>query len=47
MTVEEEHTNLGGTLHGGLMATMADSISTWALLSAEQPAGLSTDLNIR
>jgi len=29
--VEEEHTNKGGTLHGGLSATLVDTISTLAL----------------
>ncbi|XP_003389589.1 PREDICTED: acyl-coenzyme A thioesterase 13-like [Amphimedon queenslandica] len=46
LTVGEEHTNLGGTLHGGLTATIIDSVSTWAIVSAEHPPGVSTDLNI-
>lgn len=31
LKVEEEHTNKGGTLHGGLSATLVDTISTLAL----------------
>lgn len=47
LTVEEEHQNRGGTLHGGLTATMVDNMTTLALLSMEdgQP-GVSVDLNI-
>ena len=47
LTVGEEHANLTGTLHGGLTATIIDSVSTWAIVSAEHPPGVSTDLNIR
>jgi acyl-coenzyme A thioesterase 13 len=45
--VAEEHQNAGGTLHGGLTATLIDSLTTMALLSTErgQP-GVSIDLNV-
>ncbi|XP_053800344.1 acyl-coenzyme A thioesterase 13 [Vidua chalybeata] len=47
MKVEEEHTNRGGTLHGGLTATLVDVVSTAALLYTERAApGVSVDMNI-
>lgn len=47
MKIEEEHTNRGGTLHGGLTATLVDVVSTAALLYTERAApGVSVDMNI-
>lgn len=47
MKVEEQHTNKFGTLHGGLTATLVDSISTMALMCTERgAAGVSVDMNI-
>ncbi|XP_074998325.1 acyl-coenzyme A thioesterase 13 isoform X2 [Calonectris borealis] len=47
MKVEEEHTNRGGTLHGGLTATLVDVVSTTALLYTERALpGVSVDMNI-
>ncbi|XP_022602958.1 acyl-coenzyme A thioesterase 13 [Seriola lalandi dorsalis] len=47
MRVEEEHTNRGGTLHGGLTATLVDVISTMAIMYSERGApGVSVDMNI-
>ncbi|KFZ64967.1 Acyl-coenzyme A thioesterase 13, partial [Podiceps cristatus] len=47
MKVEEEHTNRGGTLHGGLTATLVDVVSTTALLYTERAMpGVSVDMNI-
>ncbi|EDL32477.1 acyl-coenzyme A thioesterase 13 [Mus musculus] len=47
MKVEEQHTNKLGTLHGGLTATLVDSISTMALMCTERGApGVSVDMNI-
>ncbi|XP_070840101.1 acyl-coenzyme A thioesterase 13-like [Chaetodon trifascialis] len=47
MKVEEEHTNRGGTLHGGLTATLVDIISTVAIMNTERGApGVSVDMNI-
>uniref|UniRef100_W5MAR2 Acyl-coenzyme A thioesterase 13 n=2 Tax=Lepisosteus oculatus TaxID=7918 RepID=W5MAR2_LEPOC len=47
MKVEEEHTNRGGTLHGGLTATLVDIVSTTALLYTERAEpGVSVDMNI-
>nr|KAF6290103.1 acyl-CoA thioesterase 13 [Myotis myotis] len=39
LRVQEEHTNKLGTLHGGLTATLVDSISTMALLCTERGVG--------
>ena len=47
MTVLEEHQNRGGTLHGGMTSTLVDCVSTWALLSSNEPvAGVSVDLSL-
>ena len=46
MTVDDSHLNPVGTLHGGLTATLVDSISTLAIMSAESPPGVSVDMNI-
>ncbi|MBN3317588.1 ACO13 thioesterase, partial [Atractosteus spatula] len=47
MKVEDEHTNRGGTLHGGLTATLVDIVSTTALLYTERAEpGVSVDMNI-
>lgn len=47
MRVEEEHTNRGGTLHGGLTATLVDVVSTMAIMYSERGApGVSVDMNI-
>ncbi|XP_028412265.1 acyl-coenzyme A thioesterase 13-like [Dendronephthya gigantea] len=47
LTVEEEHQNVVGTLHGGFTATIIDSMTTMALLSRENgQSGVSIDLHI-
>lgn len=47
LKVEEDHTNKFGTLHGGLTATLIDSISTMALMGTERGLpGVSVDMNI-
>ncbi|KAJ8334288.1 hypothetical protein SKAU_G00399270 [Synaphobranchus kaupii] len=47
MKVEEEHTNRGGTLHGGLTATLVDIVSSAALTYTERGSpGVSVDMNI-
>ncbi|XP_074543433.1 acyl-coenzyme A thioesterase 13 [Halichoeres trimaculatus] len=47
LRVEEEHTNRGGTLHGGMTATLVDVISTVAIMNTERGApGVSVDMNI-
>ncbi|XP_005159692.2 acyl-coenzyme A thioesterase 13 isoform X1 [Danio rerio] len=47
MKVEEQHTNRGGTLHGGMTATLVDMISTMAIMYSERGApGVSVDMNI-
>ncbi|XP_060525279.1 putative esterase F42H10.6 [Cylas formicarius] len=48
LTLDEEHTNIYGGLHGGLSATLVDSISSYALMSHEhgQMPNVSINLNI-
>ncbi|XP_051025309.1 acyl-coenzyme A thioesterase 13 [Acomys russatus] len=47
LKVEEQHANKLGTLHGGLTATLVDSISTMALMCTERGLpGVSVDMNI-
>ena len=47
MTVQEEHQNRGGTLHGGMTSTLVDVVSTWALMGSNEPvAGVSVDLSV-
>ncbi|XP_023931962.1 acyl-coenzyme A thioesterase 13 isoform X2 [Lingula anatina] len=47
LTVEEEHTNRGGTLHGGMTATLVDSVSTVALMTTGPGLpGVSVDMNV-
>lgn len=44
--MDESHLNVGGTLHGGLTATLVDTISTLAIISADSNPGVSVDMNI-
>uniref|UniRef100_A0A8C4QSY5 Acyl-coenzyme A thioesterase 13 n=1 Tax=Eptatretus burgeri TaxID=7764 RepID=A0A8C4QSY5_EPTBU len=47
MGVEKEHTNRGGTMHGGLTALLVDSVSTLALFTTKDGRpGVSVDMNI-
>ncbi|XP_075995228.1 acyl-coenzyme A thioesterase 13 [Genypterus blacodes] len=47
MRVDEEHLNRGGTLHGGMTATLVDIVSTMAIMYSERGApGVSVDMNI-
>lgn len=47
LTVEKEHQNAVGTLHGGFTATIIDSMTTMALLSRENGhPGVSIDLHV-
>jgi len=47
MKVEEQHTNKGGTLHGGLSASLVDMVSTLALLTHERQApGVSVNIGV-
>jgi len=46
LTVAPEHCNVGGVLHGGLVASLADCVSTLALLSLSPSPGVSTDLSV-
>ncbi|XP_030067329.1 acyl-coenzyme A thioesterase 13-like [Microcaecilia unicolor] len=47
MKIEDEHTNANGTLHGGMTATLVDTISSAALLYTERgQLAVSVDMNI-
>ena len=49
MEVCPEHTNRGGSLHGGFTATLVDQMSTLALLTHSDEnlaAGVSIELNV-
>ncbi|CAB3376460.1 Hypothetical predicted protein [Cloeon dipterum] len=47
MVVGEEHQNKGGTLHGGLTATIVDGISTLALMTHGRGVpGVSVDIHV-
>ena len=50
LLVQPEHTNRGGTLHGGFVATLVDSVTTIALMSDESAdslmPGVSLDLSV-
>lgn len=46
-TVSEEHTNIGGFLHGGYTATVIDCVSTYALMCDQKnKPGVSVDMHI-
>lgn len=51
LIIDQEHTNRGGTLHGGLTATLVDQISSLAVLANEEGealfAGVSVEMNIQ
>lgn len=42
----EDHLNRAGALHGGFTATLVDSVSTVAIMTADKPPGVSVDLSI-
>ncbi|KAF7265459.1 acyl-coenzyme A thioesterase 13-like [Rhynchophorus ferrugineus] len=48
LKVEEEHSNILGGLHGGLSATLVDTLSTYALLSHKhgQVPNVSVNINM-
>jgi len=45
-TVKEEHLNYEGSLHGGLMATILDHVTTYALMTKGSHPGVSSSLNV-
>ncbi|XP_034480847.1 acyl-coenzyme A thioesterase 13 [Drosophila innubila] len=45
-TVEDEHLNHEGSLHGGLMATIVDHITSYALMTKGSHPGVSSSLNV-
>lgn len=46
-TVDEEHLNLGGSLHGGCTSTLIDCITSYALIShTNGTPGVSVNLNV-
>lgn len=47
LTIDEEHLNMGGTLHGGYTSTLVDCITTYALMSHKIAVpGVSVDLHV-
>ena len=47
LSVEEDHLNQGGILHGGMTATMVDTVSTMAIMTTgDGRPGVSVDLNV-
>ncbi len=46
LTVDDSHVNPMGTLHGGLIASVIDNVSTAAIMSNDQKPGVSVDMNI-
>lgn len=48
LKVEEEHQNYGGTLHGGMTATIVDIISTLGMMTHEKVTspGVTVDLHV-
>jgi len=46
LTLDESHLNRGGTMHSGLTATLVDMVSTFAIMTADKPPGVSVDINI-
>lgn len=45
--VEEEHLNGNGTLHGGMTATLVDTLSTFAIATTgDNKLGVSVDMSI-
>jgi len=47
LKVAEEHQNRGGTLHGGMTATLVDVVSTAALMSNDNTGpGVSVDMSV-
>lgn len=48
MEVKHEHTNQGGTLHGGVTSSLVDTMTTLALMSTEDGTpGLSLNLGVK
>nr|XP_002119944.1 acyl-coenzyme A thioesterase 13-like [Ciona intestinalis] len=47
MPVMEEHLNMNKTMHGGLTATLVDSVSSWAFATTKEAKfGVSIDINV-
>ena len=46
LEVSDDHVNSKGTLHGGLAATLVDTVSALAVATTETAPGFTTDLNI-
>lgn len=47
LLVTRPHLNVARTLHGGLSATLVDSVSTFALLTQRNVRSVSVDLSVR
>lgn len=46
LKVTEDNKNLYGTMHGGIMATLVDAVSTWGMEALTSNPGVSVELNI-
>lgn len=46
LVVSKEHLNMAGTLHGGFTSTLIDCVSTYALMTHNNQAGVSVDLHV-
>lgn len=46
LKIEEEHSNIMGGLHGGLSATLVDSISSFALTTLKNGTAPSVSVNM-
>ncbi|OQR67125.1 acyl-coenzyme A thioesterase 13-like [Tropilaelaps mercedesae] len=46
LVITRPHVNIAGTLHGGLSATLVDSVSTFALLTQRNVRSASIDLSV-
>lgn len=48
LVVEDSLQNMGGTLHGGAIATIVDDVGTIAIMTADRDhrPGVTTDLNV-
>lgn len=47
LKLDEEHLNRGGSLHGGLTATLVDTVSTAALVTNDNTGpGVSVNINV-
>ncbi|PAA65053.1 hypothetical protein BOX15_Mlig011616g1, partial [Macrostomum lignano] len=46
LAIDTEHANTYGTLHGGLTASLVDTMTTMALVANDSPPGVSVELSV-